>query len=225
MTTLLNILTKLAFPVGAGMVLCLGVSVWWLCRRRKKIRSSAGLHPIATGGGAEEKDDPSPDKGGLLPTSEPADETSEEIPDFLPLLSEVAGSCGDPSTRSFMDEIVSRVSEEAPNFGDDTPIDFIEEIVDRIDDLKLLTAKASAEDASHIDQFSKQLKDLLGTCGVELLHSDSWEPSIQRALSKTPTEGISEPRITSFGSTGISRNSKLLRKQEVLLVVPPEPNT
>jgi molecular chaperone GrpE (heat shock protein) len=121
-----------------------------------------------------------------------------------------------------MGVIVDRVSEEAPEFGDDTPLDFIEEIVDRIDDLKLLISKAAAEDASRIEQFSKQLKELLGACGVELLQSDSWNPDIQRALTKTPTEGISQPQITSFGSTGISRHSKLTRKQEVLLAVPLE---
>ena len=220
---MLSAIIKISYIVGAGVALCLGAFAWWLLRWRKGIRTCARIQPIATE--AEVEDEPAPDKGGLRPTSEHANETSEGIPDYPSILSEIAGSCSDPSTRSFMDEIISRVSEEALELGDDTPIDFIEEIVDRIDDLKLLKAKALAEDTSHIDQFSKRLKELLGACGVELLHSDSWEPSIQRALSKTPTEGVDEPKITSFGSAGISRHSNLIRKQEVLLAVPLEPTT
>jgi molecular chaperone GrpE (heat shock protein) len=223
MTALLTVTTKLAYFMGAGGILFIGASVWWLWRSRKKIKSSCQVQPIATG--TEIEAAPIPDKGALHPKIERADETIEEIADCPTLLSEIAGSCGDSGTRSFMDEIITRTREEASEFGDDTPLDFIEEIVDRIDDLKLLSAKASPEDASRIDQFSKQLKDLLKAAGVELLHSDSWEPDIQRALTKTPTEGISKPEIASFGSTGISRHRKLIRKQEVLLAVPSEPTT
>jgi hypothetical protein len=213
MTALLTVTTKLAYFMGAGGILFIGASVWWLWRRRKKIKSSCQVQPIATG--TEIEDVPIPDTGAPHP----------EIADFPTLLSEIAGSCGDSGTRSFMDEIITRIREEASEFDESTPLDIIEELVDRLDDLRLLRKKATPDEGRLIGRFIAALTDLLKAAGVELLHSDSWDPDIQRALAKTPTEGISKPEIASFGSTGISQHSKLIRKQEVLLAVPTKTNS
>lgn len=124
-----------------------------------------------------------------------------------------------------MNTIIARIREEKSLPGDDLKFDFIEELVDRIDDLGLIKRKASTDDAVLIKQFISALTDMLGSAGVELLHSDIWNPEIQRALSKTPTEAISEPTIDSFGSTGYSRHSLLIRKQEVTLSIPMQTNT
>lgn len=223
MTALLTVTTKLAYFMGAGGILFIGASVWWLWRRRKKIKSSCQVQPIATG--TEIEDVSIPDTGDLRSTDERVEATIGGMADCPTLLSEIAGSCGDSGTRSFMDEIITRIREEASEFDESTPLDLIEELVDRLDDLKLLRKKATPDDGRLIVRFIVALTDQLKAAGVELLHSDSWDPDIQRALAKTPTEGISKPEIASFGSTGISQHSKLIRKQEVLLAVPTKTNS
>ena len=129
----------------------------------------------------------------------------------------------DPKLREFMEGIVARIREEASRVGEDIPIDMIEELVDRVDELKLIDTKDSETNAKAVSAFLDGIVKLLEVADVELLHSESWNPEIQRALSKTPTPGISRPTIISFVSTGLSKSSKLIRKQEVILAVPLQP--
>jgi len=135
-------------------------------------------------------------------------------------LPEIAGSCLDSQLRIFLENIAARIREESSNLGDNMTIDFIEELVDRIDELACIAAKTEAHAASRITQFSHHLTEILENAGVELLRSDVWKPEIQRALTKSPKEGIIEPIIENYGSTGFMKNSQLIRKQEVFLSIP-----
>lgn len=119
-----------------------------------------------------------------------------------------------------MDSITARIREEEFLPGDDLSFDLIEEIVDRIDDLALIKRGGTSNDADNIDQFAATLTEMLQTAGIELLQSETWNSEIQRAISKTPRPGILEPTIESYGSTGFTQHSKLVRKQEVILAIP-----
>lgn len=160
-------------------------------------------------------------------TGKPVPEPSEspiskpvDLHHYCDRLAAIALECSNPQTREFMTSIVARLREDAPQISEEMPISLIEELVDRIDDLRLLQNSGSEEHALRIEAFLECIATLLGTANVQLLYSESWNPEIQRALSKTPTPGISEPTIASFVSTGFSKDSKLIRKQEVLLAVP-----
>lgn len=224
MTALLNMSAKLTYLLAVGIVLVLGSSAWWLWKRGKKNQSSDRVEsnePDAetrTNSEAVLVKDDAPTS-----TSKPTSEAPKKALDHSALLIEIAKRCDASDSREFMEDIVQRIRDEGSQFDSSTPYDFVEEIVDRIDDLRLLSDKAAPYDAPDIGEFITILTDLLKDCEVELLHSESWNPEIQRALSKNPTEGISETKIMSFGSTGISRDSKLIRKQEVVLAIP-KPN-
>lgn len=163
-------------------------------------------------------------------TGRPVPEPSEspiskprDLHHYCDRLAAIALECSNPQSREFKTSIVVRLREDAPQISEEMPISLIEELVDRIDDLRLLKNSGSEEDTLQIEAFLECIATLLGTANVQLLYSESWNPEIQRALSKTPTPGISEPTITSFVSTGFFKDSKLIRKQEVLLAIPHQP--
>lgn len=135
-------------------------------------------------------------------------------------LGRIAANVASTDIKEFMDGIVARIRETGPMPETDPSITFIEEIVDRMDDLALIKRRANSDDLNKIDQFAATLTEMLKTGGIELLQSANWNPEIQRALSKTPRAGILEPTIESYGSTGFTRHSQLIRKQEVMLVIP-----
>lgn len=160
------------------------------------------------------------------PFSEPSESPISKPFDFhhcCDRLTAIALECSNPQTQEFMISIVARLREDAPQIPEEMPISLIEELVDRIDDLRILQNSGSEDEELRIEAFLECIYALLSTANVQLLHSESWNPEIQRALSKTPTPGISKPTITSFVSTGYSKSSKLIRKQEVILAVPLQP--
>lgn len=223
--------------IAASMLVVAVGATWWIWRIRKTLfnlfrppghgESVPGEKTAGTSMRGDNSCEPQPNtrEGESGHPGEPSEPDDSETENQLLLLNELAASCGTPSARELLRDIANRIIEEGSRFDESTPLAFIEELVDRIDDLNLLRAGALQGDVSRVDQFTATLRNLLETCGVELLHSESWDPSIQRALSKTPKEGIDRPEIASFGSTGISRHNKLIRKQEVLLAVPTERTT
>jgi hypothetical protein len=135
-------------------------------------------------------------------------------------LNELTTQIVDPVLRDYLVEIANTVSEAGPVFDSETPLSFIEEMVDRADDLTAMAKNHDEQSTAALVSFRKAIVRILSACGVELIHSSTWDPAIQRAIAKEPTEGIESPAILRFGSTGIRRHSELLRKQEVVLAVP-----
>lgn len=126
----------------------------------------------------------------------------------------------DPDLREFLVEIADRVQEEGSDLSDQTPFSFIEELVDRLDDLRAILPNHHANAAKDLAAFRETLISILSACGAELIHSELWDASIQRAIAKETTPGLNAPTILRFGSTGIRRHGQLVRKQEVVLTVP-----
>lgn len=160
---------------------------------------------------------------------EPHESASTRAPEIPPQpktappverLEAVAMRIADSDLSEFMRDITTRVREEGPDFGEETSLRFIEEMVDRLDDLRTIQKNHQGQTAKDVELFRQTLNEVLTDCGVELLHSDDWDPSIQRAIAKEPTPGIDTPTILRFGSTGIRRHDQLVRKQEVVLAMP-----
>jgi len=205
----------------ASVVLVVGT--FWLIRRR-------------IGGRAAPRDESKvparPDRPGLAGNSDAHEHRSaetaggpqipgpEESSPAVERLAAVKLRIADSDLREFMEDIIVRVREASPDFGKETPLGFIEETVDRMDDLRAILKNHQGQAAKDVEMFRKTLAEVLSDCAVELIHSDQWDPTTQRAIAKEPAPGIESPSILRFGSTGIRRNGQLVRKQEVVLGVP-----
>jgi molecular chaperone GrpE (heat shock protein) len=132
----------------------------------------------------------------------------------------VASRIEESNLKGFLSEIANRVKEAEPCFDGETPFNFIEEMVDRLDDLLKIQNKQPDQVADDIESIRTTIIEIISKCGAEIIHSDVWDASIQRAIAKEATPGIAAPAILRFGSTGIRRHGQLVRKQEVVLAVP-----
>lgn len=172
--------------------------------------------------------DPLPDEQPTLPRigNEAEKTLQENSPSELPVrtatadLSELVEKITDPEIRAFLKEITERIHEEEPRFGSDTSMGFIEEMIDRVDDLAAMTRNHDGKAAANLVAFREVIIGILSSCDVEIINTASWDPTLQRAISKEPTSGITKPTILGFGSTGFRRGGQLIRKQEVVLAVP-----
>lgn len=154
----------------------------------------------------------------------PRSENEQPTGQFDPTaLAHLAAAMHDQNLREFLGDITKLVEEAGPVFDSETSLGFVEELVDRWDDLGTVREKQPEALAKDIDAFRSILEELLSRCEVELLRSESWDPSTQRAISKEPRPGIKAPRILRVGSTGIRYQGKLIRKQEVVLAIPETP--
>lgn len=135
-------------------------------------------------------------------------------------LAELVLKITDPEIRAFLEEITARTQEEEPRFGMDTSMGFIEEMIDRVDDLAAMTRNHDGQTAANLVAFREAIIGMLSSCDAEIINTATWDPTLQRAISKEPTSGITEPTILRFGSTGFRRGGQLIRKQEVVLAVP-----
>lgn len=145
--------------------------------------------------------------------------TDHRQPHSVRLMSAM-GSVHDSEIKPYLQEIITQVDLIGPHFSAETPSGFVEELVDRIDDLNILLRTYQPETSPGLADFRQILIAVLCDCGVELVHSETWDPSVQRAVTKEVTPGIGSPTIVKFGSTGIRRHGKIVRKQEVTLSIP-----
>lgn len=208
-----------------GALLFLGAIAWLLWNRLLRIRVKRGAiseaypPPDANTGTTAETESLTNTGTRLQPVLiEPRKGSFPSLP-----LNHIAVEVASTEIKEFLYGVVARIRKEEPILEIDLSFSFIEEVVDRIDDLAIIKRKADSDDAAKIEQFVACLTELLRCAGIELLHSESWNPELQRALSKTPRPGILEPTIESYGSTGFTQHSKLIRKQEVMLTIP-QPN-
>ena len=88
-------------------------------------------------------------------------------------------------------------------------------IVDFLDELKEADAEASAVEQTKSASLRASLLSVLSYKGYEPVDSDEWNPDKQRAVSVVRNLDAAGTRILGKGSTGLSRNGKIIRKQEV----------
>lgn len=141
--------------------------------------------------------------------------------DFSKIITQAGVDGGEDSElMEIIADIDTRIREAGPFFGKETPDNFIAELVDRYDDLGLMLKNHQDNSAEVISSARNELSSILKICGVDLIHSNHWDSSIQRAIVKEPCSGIDLPIIIRFGSSGIRRHGELIRKQEVVIAVP-----
>lgn len=110
--------------------------------------------------------------------------------------------------------VSDRLAETAPaEFSDETA--WALRVVDFLDELKESEADASEAERAESRNLSARLKAALDAKGFEPVDSDEWEPNRQRAVAVSRKPGATGTKILGKGSTGLSRNGKIIRKQEV----------
>jgi hypothetical protein len=178
---------------GAMLAVFFGL-IWYFIRRSKRDRLRNGFAAAGESSGG----------GNIVASGRTSNEAEQvEAPftasnlessmSFAVRLRREARSWAEPETRSMLEDIAARVCEFETRLDDSTPFDFVEELVDRVDDLKQIRTRRGGHDIAPIDRFLAILESVLGDCDVKLLHSETWDPSIQRAISKVPTEGLIQP--------------------------------
>ena len=88
-------------------------------------------------------------------------------------------------------------------------------VVDFLDELKDAEADASSEEQAESASLRTSLLAILSSKGFSLVDSDEWNPDKQRAVAVVRKPDTAEPKILGKGSTGLARDGKIIRKQEV----------
>lgn len=91
--------------------------------------------------------------------------------------------------------------------------------VDLLDELKRMESNYREADAENLLSLRSLLQKLLDSTGCELLDSDDWNASIQRAVKIEYTlPEYSAPSIKEKKASGLRVKGRLIRKQEVILL-------
>ena len=88
-------------------------------------------------------------------------------------------------------------------------------IVDFLDELKESDAEASPAERDVSTSLQHELLTVLSSRGFETIDSESWNSGLQRAVAVVRKPDVIKTTILKKGSTGLSRNGKIIRKQEV----------
>ena len=88
-------------------------------------------------------------------------------------------------------------------------------VVDFLDELRESYATDSPDEQSSSEAIQRALKDILYSNGYTILDSDEWNPETQRAVAVAHKPDATGTKILGKGSSGLARNGKLIRKQEV----------
>jgi len=135
-------------------------------------------------------------------------------------LSSLVENIDDANLREYLVSIAQLVEDTDTSFDENTSIDFCYEIIDRLDDLRKIISNQKDGTAETLSIFRSHLVRTLKMCGVEIINSPIWDPSIQRAIEKQQQRDLKEPIILYSASYGIRRNGQLVRKEEVILAIP-----
>lgn len=103
---------------------------------------------------------------------------------------------------------------------DDNDIQWIIGSVDFLDELRIMSGSYTPKDIIAVDLIRNLLLEKLTVLEAELIDSDEWNPAQQRAISVTRDENVKQETILRKGGTGIIVSGKLIRKQEVILLIP-----
>lgn len=88
-------------------------------------------------------------------------------------------------------------------------------VVDFLDELKESDAEASSRERDISAALRNEMLDVLSSKGFAVVDSETWNPDLQRAVAVVRKPNATETKILGKGATGLSRNGKIIRKQEV----------
>ena len=88
-------------------------------------------------------------------------------------------------------------------------------VVDFLDELKESEVEASSGEQDISVSLCRELLNVLSSKGFAVVDSETWNPDLQRAVVVVRKSDATETKILGKGSTGLSRDGKIIRKQEV----------
>ena len=183
---------------------------WILVGRKKTFRGRTNIDMSCQPKQTRESSRPKPEAPTLIGT-----QTRVSIDPPIEIWPPVPKS-GDGISDAWASFVADRLAETDPaTLSDETK--WALGVVDFLDELKESEEDASEAERSASHSLSDQLKTALGAKGFSLVDSDEWNPDKQRAVAVARKPDAKEPKILGKGSTGLSRNGKILRKQEVKL--------
>lgn len=128
----------------------------------------------------------------------------------------IAPKSGDGISGDWASFVADRLAETDPATSSDET-KWALGVVDFLDELKESEADASEAERAASRSLSDRLKTALCAKGFSLVDSNEWNPDKQRAVAVERKPNATETKILGKGSTGLSRNGKIIRKQEVKL--------
>ena len=126
----------------------------------------------------------------------------------------IAPQIGDGISQDWAEFVKERLDELDPKTNTDET-KWALGVVDFLDELKEADAEASVAEQTTSASLRASLLALLSSKGYEPVDSDEWNPNKQRAVSVVRNPDVAGTKILGRGSTGLSRNGKIIRKQEV----------
>lgn len=88
-------------------------------------------------------------------------------------------------------------------------------VVDFLDELKESESEASSTERNISASLQRELLGVLSTRGFAVVDSETWNPDLQRAVAVVRKPDVIATTILKKGATGLSKNGKIIRKQEV----------
>lgn len=117
-------------------------------------------------------------------------------------------------SQEWRDFVSERLSELKPNMeGDETK--WALDVVDFLDELSEADEEVSFAERDISKSIRRRLLEIFSSRGFALIDSNEWNPDLQRAVSVVRRSDVLTTNIIKKGSTGLSRNGKIIRKQEV----------
>ena len=154
---------------------------------------------------------PLPSQSQALPQDLPSRQAPVAMP--WPVAPEAAGNI----SKDWAEFVRDRLGELDPA-SCDNETKWALGVVDFLDELKDADAEASSEERASSASLRVALLSCLSNKGFALEDSDEWNPDKQRAVAVVRKPDATVTTILGKGSTGLSRNGKIIRKQEVKIV-------
>ena len=115
----------------------------------------------------------------------------------------------------FLQDRIECIEEE-----DAGSIDWCIRIVDLLDELDLMAVGYSEKEKLAVDLLKEQLYKNLNAYEASVIDCDIWDPEKQRAVVVKKDPNALEKTILKKESLGIYQKDRLIRKQEVHLIIP-----
>lgn len=121
----------------------------------------------------------------------------------------------DELSRDFCEFVMDRLSELSIGETSTENEKWAVSVVDFFDELRGCAKEWIDSEAVCAKEIQRLLQSFIGYSGYSLIDLDKWDPDLQRAVAVEPDDAANEPIIIEKGATGLSKNGKIIRKQEV----------
>lgn len=154
--------------------------------------------------------------GLSLPVAEERDSGSQELDTPKPVEYEwPSPNVTDEGVSQEWSEFVTERLEELRPQPDTEESKWALGVVDFLDELKESESEASSTERNISASLQRELLGVLSTRGFAVVDSETWNPDLQRAVAVVRKPDVIATTILKKGATGLSKNGKIIRKQEV----------